>query len=511
MAESSLKSRTVSTLKWNTIDRISSQLLYAVTGVILANILSPEDFGLVGALLVFQAFAILFVDSGFGAALLQRKEPTQRDYSTVFWFNLAVSLAVYVILYLCAPLISDIFHDARLIPLSRLMFLTFVLNGLAIVQTNRLMKQMDVKQIAISNVAGLIVSGGVGIWLALTGSGPWALVWQYVTLAAVKTLWLWITGRWLPSLGFYRDSLKKIWRVGLSVFSSSALNTLCLNIYSFIIGAFYNLSSLGLYTQADKWSKMGSASISQILTSTFVPLLSKVQDDHEAFHRYVRRINRFTGFILFPVMLGVATLGMPLFHTLFGTKWDGAIILFQILMTRGIFIVLISLYSNYMLSLGYARRLFTIEVVKDALIIVAILSTVWFKSVTLLVWGQFWASLATYFITLLIVCRASGYPLRSMLTDLLPSFSIALLASAATYLLILAFDNFAFSGSNTIDGITIAGNANCGSTISSISLQLSSLIELTAGLLAGIALYLLLARLVRLPELTDLRQLLHRK
>lgn len=146
-AEPSLKLRTARTLKWNTIDRVASQVLYAVIGVVLANVLGKEDFGLVGVLLVFQAFAILFVDSGFGAALLQKKEPTQKDYSTVFWFNLGVSVAVYMILWFCAPVIADIFQgDKRLIPLSKLMFTAFIINGLAIVQTNRLMKKMDVWQ-----------------------------------------------------------------------------------------------------------------------------------------------------------------------------------------------------------------------------------------------------------------------------------------------------------------------------------------------------------------------------
>lgn len=486
----SLKLQTADTIKWNTIDRVSSQVLYAVVGVILANILSPEDFGLVGALLVFQAFAILFVDSGFGAALLQRKDPTEKDYSTVFWFNLAVSAGVYVILFFCAPLIADIFQgDRRLIPLSKVMFLTFILNGLAIVQTNRLMKRMDVKQIAIANVIGLVVSGAVGITLAFTGFGPWALVWQYVSLAAVKTGWLWITGHWWPSAGFHLDSLKKIWRIGLSVFSSSTLNTLCQNIYSFIIGAFYNLSALGYYTQADKWSKMGSASISQILTSSFVPLLSRVQDDAEAFRRYVTRINRFTAFILFPVMLGIATLGAPLFHTLFGHKWDAAIVLFQLLTIRGIFVVLISLYSNYLLSLGYGKRLFAIELVKDVLILVAILSTVWFGSVQILVWGQLIASVITYFLALGILCKATDYHPSEMIRDLLPSFRITVAVCAVVIILIHfagVFQTTFISRDHILSNPHIFG-----------------LILLIAGSILGIGGYALLCRLTRLPELTE--------
>ena len=150
MEELELKVKTERTIKWNTIEKVSSQVLYAITGIVLANVLSKEDFGLVGAVLVFQAFATLFVDSGFSSALIQKKRPTDIDYSTVFYFNLFSSIIIYVLLWLGAPLIADIFHDARLIDLSRVMFLTFIINATAIVQTNRLMKKMDVKMIAIT-------------------------------------------------------------------------------------------------------------------------------------------------------------------------------------------------------------------------------------------------------------------------------------------------------------------------------------------------------------------------
>lgn len=468
----SLKLRTARTLKWNTIDRVSSQVLYAVVGIVLANLLSKEDFGLVGALLVFQAFGILFVDSGFGSALLQKKVAGRKDFSTVFWFNLSVSIFVYWVLFFCAPLIADIFQgDRRLIPLSRVMFLSFIFNGLSLVQTTRLMKEMNVRQIAVANVVGLTVSGGIGVWLALAGYGPWALVWQTVSLAVVKSGWLWVTGKWWPELCFSIDSIKQIWRVGLSVFSSSALNTFFLYIYSFVIGAFYSLASLGLYTQADKWSKMGSASISQILTASFVPLLAKFQDDGENFRRYVSKINRFAAFILFPVMLGIAAVGSPLFHTLFGNKWDAAIILFQILTVRGIFVVLISLYTNYLLALGYARKLFIVEIIKDALIFAAIMSTVWFDSVELLVWGQLGASGITYVIVLAISSHATGMKIRTMLSDLFPYAAIALLAAAVA--------------------------------IVAMPLVQTAILQLLIMIATGTVIYLLLARLTGQKELTE--------
>ena len=429
--EAPLKLKTARTLKWNTVDRLASQVLYGVVGIVLANILSEEDFGLIGALLVFQAFAIIFADSGFGAALLQKKTPSESDYSTVFWFNLIVSVAIYWMLWLGAPLIADIFQgDRRLIPLSKVMFLTFVLNALAIVQTNRLMKRMDVKMIAVSNVIAQVGGGLLGIALALGGFGAWALVWQSVTLAGIKTGILWATGHWIPSCWIKKESLRSIWRVGFSVFSSSMLNTLFQTIYSFVIGAFYSLVSLGVYTQADKWSKMGSASISQVLTASFVPLLAKFQDDSDDFRRYVKKINRFTAFILFPFMVGLAAVGEPLFHTLFGTKWDAAIILFQILVIRGIFVVLVSLYGNYMLAKGYGKRLFIIEIVKDVAIAVAIIFTLYYRSVEILVWGQLFASLVTYVIIVTMVGKTIGYGVWKMVRDLLP-FAISSLVMLA--------------------------------------------------------------------------------
>lgn len=468
------------TLKWNTVDRVSSIVLVSAVGIVLANILSQEDFGIVGILGVFQSFAILFVDSGFGTALLQRRTTTREDYSTVFWFNLGVSVAVYALLWFCAPLIARMFHDnGELIPLSRLMFLTFILSGLGIVQTNRMMKRMDVRQIAISNMVAVILSGTLGIWLALSGRGPWALVWMSVAQAGVKTVWLWCVSRWYPSFCFSRESFGHVWRIGISVFSSSFLNTLTLNIYTFIIGIFFPLRAVGVYNQASKWTVMGSASLSQILTSSFLPVLSSVQDNPVRFKDYMVRLNRFAAMMVLPVLIGMAAVAGPLFHTLFSTKWDAAIPLFQILAVRGVFVVLISLYGNFLVSLGYGKSLFIMETFKDLSIVAAILATIFFKDVTLLVAGQLAASLLSYGFCLFLVDTRTGMSWLTLVRGLAPFLFSALIMTATAF----------FTG----------------------CLVASPFLSLLVSVIAGAAAYLLSLILLRVPELGEAKMMLRKR
>ena len=438
MQSDNLKHRTAGTLKWNLLDRVATQVLYAVTGVVLARMLSQEDFGLVGAVLVFQAFASLLVDSGFSYALIQRKSPSQLDYSTVLWFNMGVALALYGLAWVCAPLVADCFHgDARLIPLTRAMFVVLPLNASAIVQCNRLTKRMDVRMIAVANTLGLVAGAVVGISLALKGFGAWAIVWQSITLAAVKSMVLWVSERWRPSLAFSFAALRSYSGVGGRMMFTSFLNTLFQNIYSFFIGNRVGLVSLGYYTQSDKWSKMGITSISQVLTSSFLPALSAVQDDPERFRRLAARMNRFTGYLLFPATLGLAAMATPIFHTLFGTKWDPSIPLFQMLLVRGIFTVLNSLYNNYILAIGRARAIVWLEMLRDGAAIVALVATLPLMALStasdpvaglrMMLWGQIAASALTWVVSAIVAARSIGATVRSFVTDLAPYAALTLL------------------------------------------------------------------------------------
>lgn len=447
-----LKLRTARTLKWNVIDRVLSQVLYAVTGIVLARVLSQEDFGLVGATLIFQAFAALFVESGFSYALIQRKSPSQLDYSTVLWFNMGVAAIIYIILWFCAPLIAWCFqNDPRIIPLSRVIFLSFILNASAIVQTNRLMKKMEVKMIAISNSIGLIISGSLGIYLALNGYGAWAVVWQTVSLAAIKSGILWATSHWLPSLAFSWKALRSYFSVGSGMMVTSFLNTLFQNIYSFLIGNQVGLKSLGYYTQSDKWSKMGIMSLTQVLTSTFLPVLSHVQDDSERFTRTTAKMNRFTGYLLFPAIGFLIVMATPIFHLLFGTKWDPSIILFQLLLVRGIFTVLSSLYNNYIISLGKTRLIVYIELIRDGAAIIGLIATFPFMASTfpddpvyglkILLWGQVIASAISWVATMFISAPLTKRTILNYLTDIAPYLVQTVVIMIPMYLLSATINN----------------------------------------------------------------------
>lgn len=440
MQRRSLKNRTAHSLKWNLVDRVATQVLYAVTGIVLARELSPSDFGIVGAALVFQAFANLLVDGGFSYALLQHRRPTRLDYSTVLWFNIGMSIALYAVLYLCAPFIADWFEgDLRIIPVARVLFLALIINAFSSVPTFRLTKAMETRGVAVANSLGLAVGGVVGIALALTGAGAWAIVAQTLANAAVKALVLWTSTAWRPLRRFSTASLRRFFGLGWRMMLTSFLNTVFLNIYSFFIGNRVGLAPLGYYTQADKWSKMGTASLSQVLTSSFVPALSTAQDEPERFRRLCSKMTRFTAYVLFPAMIWLMVAARPVFHALFGLKWDPAILLFQILLLRGIFVVLTSLSTNFLLALGRGKDIVRLEILRDAIALGALALTFPYMAestpsqpawgLAILLWGQLAAAVAAWAATVWTALRRSGASARQYLRDLAPYCMLTLLTA----------------------------------------------------------------------------------
>lgn len=435
----SMRMKVASTLKWTVIDKVSVQVLYAVTGIVLALRLSQADFGLVGAVLVFQAFGSLFVDSGFASALIQRRSPTSADYSTVFWFNIFMAVALYILFYMLSPLIADWYDgDRRIIPLARVMFLTLVINATSIVQVNRFNKRLEMKMVALANSAGLFAGSVAGIGMAVAGYGAWAIVGQGLVLSAVKSAVVWWASTWRPEWFFSLRVLRSFFRVGCGVMVTSFFNILYLNVYSFLIGNRVGMVGLGYYTQADKWSKMGVSSLSAVVTSSFLPALSRYQDEPVEYAAVSARFHRLTAYITFPALGMLAAVAPALFHALFGNKWDGSIPLFQLLLVQGMFVVLSGLYSNFILGRGKARLLVVSETVRYVVAVVAIVFTLPYialssaydvtEGIRIFLYGQIAASGAFWCVMTVLAARVTGRRWWRLIWDIAPYLVEALLA-----------------------------------------------------------------------------------
>lgn len=436
---SEMKRKVARTIKWSAIDRIVTVVMNVVTGIALANILPQEDFGLVAAILVFQAFAVLFVDNGFATALIQKKTCSREEYSSALWFNISMALVVYVIMFLCAPLIARVFdNDTRLIPLGRVMFLTFVFNATAIVQTSRLYKMMSVKLVTAVNCLATIISSGIALALAVCGYGAWSLVWQAIILAACKSAGLWIAGGWRPVWSFSFAHIKGFFKVGSGMLGASFLNVLFGKVYGLIIGNRAGILPLSYYGQADKWSTMGVSNILSILTSSFLPALSTYQDNPTEFAASTAKMNRFGSYVIM-FSLGLAiVIATPLFHICFNTKWDNAIILFQLLLLRGVFVSLSSLYNNYIIARGHTALIVSTEIIRDVVALIAIAATLPYvtlsppteptKGIEILLWGQIAAAIIAWAYTIFFAAKLSWRKWWTFLTDSLPYAATTILA-----------------------------------------------------------------------------------
>lgn len=420
-----LKERTTRALIWGSIDKIFTQLCYAVTGVVLANILTSDDFGLMAIIGVFIAFVNIFIDSGFSLALVQKKHTNRKDYSTVFFFNIALSTAIYVILYFCAPLIADYFGNEKLVLLSRVMFLNVFFVSFGLVQSSMLMKQMNVKKQTSINVISLFVCSILALYMALHNFGVWALVAQALVYSFVRTLLLWVSNRWIPLLVFSKESFKNIFSVGSHLLLTSFVRTLFQNIYTLIIGRKYSLSDLGYYNQADKWSKMGTMALTQTMGAAAFPALSSIQDDEERMRNVFRKMNRMTSYVCFPAFIWLIVMAEPVFHCFFGTKWDLSIIFFQLLVVKGILFTYISLLNNYIMATGKTRIIFRLEVIKDTMAIVGIVITLPI-SIYALVVGQVIIESIHHMLTVFFTSRRTGYSVKNQLWDVFPYLAISI-------------------------------------------------------------------------------------
>lgn len=321
LMDSSTKSKVVKGFKWSSAQSFITQALQFVISIIIARQLLPSDYGILGMLAIFIGISSTFLNSGFGSALIQKKEATQVDFSTAFYFNVGMGVFLYLLLFFFAPLIADFYDQPILVSVTRVYLVTLVINALNISQRARLSRRLDFKTGAVITIISLVISGIVGIWLAYSGYGVWALVWQGIASAASYSIILWIKERWLPSLVFSKESFNALFGFGCKILGSSLINSIYSNISTLIIGKAFNASDLGYFSRAQNFSVLPGNTLTNIVVGVNYPVLSRYQDDNTQLLANYKVLMRMPVFILFPILFGMATLAYPMIGVLIGSKW----------------------------------------------------------------------------------------------------------------------------------------------------------------------------------------------
>ena len=432
MAESSLKQKTIGALLWNLLDRTGQQILLFIVGILVANILSVDDYGLIGMLAIFSAIANIVLDSGFSAALIQKKETTKEEFSTVFWFNLGMSILLYLLLIACSPLIAAFFKQPQLTALSIVIFLALPLNALTMIQSTILNKEVRFKRLAKINLIAMMISGLSSLGMSLSGFGVWTLAWQPVILAAARTVLLWKQTDWYPERIFRFSVIRSLFGFASSLLFASLINTGFLNIYSFIIGKLYPIKQLGYYTQGNKMCDMGVGLLYGSIQSATFPIFSSIQDERERLIRAYRKTIRFTAFITMPIMAGLCMTARPIIQLLLKEEWWPSIPFFQLLCIGGCFTILTAVNNNFIKVSGRSEGILKLEYYKIALTIGVVLLT-YRESVIIMVIGLVATRLLVYLINMIYTARYTGYGFFMQVRDLLPYAGLAIFMLLVIY------------------------------------------------------------------------------
>ncbi len=347
-----LKEKAARGFLWGGLNNGAVQVLGALFGIFLLRLLSPSDYGKIAMLTVFANLASTLQESGFMAALCNLKNPTHRDYNAVFWFNIMMGGSLYLLLYLCAPLIADFYHDADLLWLSRYMFLGFFITSFGTVQRAWLFRNMMNKQTCIIAIVSLVVSNVVGILMAWLGYAFWGLATQSLLFVSCMVLMNWYYSPWRPSLHI---DLRPAWQMfGFSsrLLLTNVVNTLSSNAFSFLLGKFYGAHSAGVYGNARKWDDMCSSSINGMLTGVAQPVMAQVRDNRDRSRQVFRKMLRFVSFVSFPCMFGIGLISREFLLIFTGPKWEESAYLLSLLSIYGAVFPLLTLYGQMVISQG---------------------------------------------------------------------------------------------------------------------------------------------------------------
>jgi len=404
----SLKSKTARGMVWNAIDKFAVQGSQFIIGIILARLLLPTDYGLIGMLAIFIAVSQLFVDSGFTKALVQKKDKTDSDFSTVFYFNLGLSFIIYIILFLTAPFIAGFYEVPELVPLTRVLAISIIINAFTIVQNAKFTIELDFKTMAKVNFVSVIISGAIGVGLAYYGYGVWSLVYQTLIRGAIVTIMFWLFSKWRPSLIFSILSFKQLFRFGSKLLGAGVIGTIFQNIYFIIIGKIFSAKELGYYTRGFQFAEITSGTVTSVIQNVSFPLLASIQDDKIQLAAVYRRLIRLTTFIIFPAMILFALHAEPFVRFFLTEKWMPAVPLLQWLCFARIFTPISALNMNILNAIGRSDLYLKLDISKIPLILIALFITIPY-GVKAVVIGHFVISFICFFINAYYPGKLFGY------------------------------------------------------------------------------------------------------
>jgi len=430
-----LKQKAAAGMVWTALQKYSTMFIGFVSGIILARLLTPHDYGCIGMLSIFMVLAETFINGGFGSALIQKKQPTQEDYSTIFWWNLGMAVLMYAILFVSAPAISRFYDIPLLCDVLRVQGLVLFIHAFNLVQRNQLKKKLNFKVLSIVTVITSVISLGTTIFMAYKGFGVWALVAQDLITAAIPALVFWFFIKWRPIWTFSWVSFHELFSFGLYMFLTHLVNTFCARLGRLLIGKLYSPVILGYYSKAAGTEELASRSISSIMTQVTYPLYAQVQDDMVALRNMIKRLTMTLSYITFPIMFILLLCAKPLFVLLYSDRWLQSVPYFQVLCLVGLSSCLQSINTQPIAAIGKSKTMFLWTLAKRTFGLTFMIGGIILFGMKGFLVGVVLFNWFCYLVNIGLVSKHIGYKWTRQLLDLVPVTIVCLLAFVICYLL----------------------------------------------------------------------------
>lgn len=419
MNYANLKEKTVNGIKWSSLDKFGKLGGQFVVGIILTRLLNPVDYGLIGMITIFIVIGQSLINSGFGQALIQKKDADNVDFSTVFYFNILTSVVIYLILFFSAPLIARFYDQPQLIPLIKVICLSFVIDAFGLIHIIRLNKNLQFKAPSLIGIISVIISGTVSIFMAYKGFGVWSLVTHTVLRSVVTSFSLWWVSKWQPLLVFSKTSLKKLFSFGSKILIAGLMQSIFNNLYFLIIGRFFIADSLGYYTRAVQFRDMPLKTITAVVQDVTFPVFSTLQnDDRKLISGYTKAIRMLSAGVL-PLMALIYITSRPLIHMVLGEKWLPVIPYLKLMALYGWIYVIFTINTQIVVVRGRSDYYLQIQIIDKVLIVIALLLTYRYNIMTI-IYGNMAATVITTLITSIYLRKIINISLLYQLQNILP-------------------------------------------------------------------------------------------